>query len=70
MVKYVDGFYREDVLKLTDYDGTGYYARFYRVPYHTLGFIGAADRWKWTEGRDEEELAGQRLIADLNILKW
>lgn len=70
MVKYVDGFYTRAILRLADYDGTGYYVDFYQIPYHTIGFIGTADRWKWTEGTDEESLTGQRLITDLSILKW
>lgn len=69
-MKYVDGYYGEGILRLADYDGTGYYVDFYEVPYHTIGFIGTADRWKWSEGEEERELTGNRLIADLSILKW
>ena len=69
-MKYVDGYYGEGILRLADYDGTGYYVGFYKVPYHTIGFIGTANRREWSESTVEEDLTCQRLIADLSILKW
>lgn len=69
-MKYVDGFYTRDILRLSDYDGTGYYCTLSTAPYHTSGLLDRRDRWKWTECTDGEDLTGNRLIADLKVLKW
>lgn len=69
-MKYVDGYYKTGVLRLADHDSSGYYTVLYEVPYHTLSTNRASDRWRWDTDTQDRELTGNRLIADLKVLKW
>lgn len=66
----VDGYYIPSrILRLKDYNGKGWYCRFYEDPSISDAIKDNAG-WPWEDEDKALQLSGNKLLVDLKALIW